>query len=70
MVSKITKKYSSIDVLINNAAYQGNNKIRSAGFEKLELGTWNKAINVNLTGIFLIMSSKLVKLCSNKNLEI
>ena len=54
MVSKITKKYSSIDVLINNAAYQGDKKIRSAGFEKLELGTWNKAINVNLTGIFLL----------------
>ena len=54
MISKITKKYSSTDVLINNAAYQGNKKIRSAGFEKLELGTWNKAINVNLTGIFLL----------------
>ena len=54
MISKITKKYSSIDVLVNNAAYQGDKKIRSAGFEKLELGTWNKAINVNLTGIFLL----------------
>ena len=54
MISKITKKYSSTDVLINNAAYQGDKKIRSAGFEKLELGTWNKAINVNLTGIFLL----------------
>ena len=54
MISKITKKYSSTDVLINNAAYQGDKKIRSAGFEKLELSTWNKAINVNLTGIFLL----------------
>lgn len=54
MISKITKKYSSIDVLINNAAYQGDKKIRSAGFEKLELSTWNQAINVNLTGIFLL----------------
>ena len=54
MISKITKKYSSIDVLVNNAAYQGDKKIRSDEFEKLELGTWNKAINVNLTGIFLL----------------
>lgn len=54
MVTKILKKYSKIDVLVNNAAYQGNSKIRSEGFEGLELKTWNKAIDVNLTGVFLL----------------
>ena len=54
LVSKITKKYSGIDVLINNAAYQGTPKIRTAGFENLTLETWNQAISVNLTGIFLL----------------
>ena len=54
MVSKITKKYSSIDVLINNAAYQGNDRIRKTPFEELPLDDWNEAISVNLTGIFLI----------------
>lgn len=54
MVTKISKKYSKIDVLINNAAYQGNSKIRSEGFEGLDLKTWNKAIDVNLTGVFLL----------------
>jgi len=53
MVSNILKKYSKIDVLINNAAYQGNPKIRTAGFEKLSLDTWQQAIDVNLTGVFL-----------------
>lgn len=53
MVSSVLKKYSKIDVLINNAAYQGNPKIRTAGFEKLSLDVWKQAIDVNLTGIFL-----------------
>ena len=64
MQSKILKKYSKIDVLINNAAYQGNPKIRTAGFEKLSLDAWNQAIDVNLTGVFLccqIVGKQMVK---------
>ncbi len=57
MTSTVIKKYSKIDVLINNAAYQGNSKIRSSGFENLELETWNQAIDVNLTGVFLCCQS-------------
>lgn len=57
MTDSILKKYSKIDVLINNAAYQGNSKIRSSGFENLELETWNQAIDVNLTGVFLCCQS-------------
>ena len=57
MTSSILKKYSKIDILINNAAYQGNPKIRSSGFENLELETWNQAIDVNLTGVFLCCQS-------------
>lgn len=54
LVSKTMKKYSKIDVLINNAAYQGNDKIRKTPFEELSLKDWNDAIAVNLTGIFLM----------------
>lgn len=54
LVSKVVKKYSKIDVLINNAAYQGTDKIRKTPFEKLSLNDWNKAVSVNLTGIFLL----------------
>ena len=65
LVSKITKKYSGIDVLINNAAYQGTPKIRTAGFENLTLETWNQAISVNLTGIFLL-SQQIGKIMKNQ----
>tara|TARA_Y100000590_G_scaffold115951_1_gene132328 strand:- start:19097 stop:19894 length:798 start_codon:yes stop_codon:yes gene_type:complete len=52
LIKKVTKKYSRIDVLINNAAYQGDSKIRTVQFEELDINSWNKAIDVNLTGIF------------------
>ena len=58
------KKYDKIDVLINNAAYQGNSKIRSGGFENLTLNSWQQAIDVNLTGVFLccrIIGTQMVK---------
>jgi len=53
MVKQILQKYSRIDVLINNAAYQGNDKIRKTKFIDLPLSIWDKAISVNLTGMFL-----------------
>lgn len=52
LISKVSKKYSKIDVLVNNAAYQGDDKIRTTNFENLDVSSWNKAIDVNLTGIF------------------
>ena len=53
MVSKTMKQFSKIDILINNAAYQGNSKSRKIKFENFPLNEWNKAISVNLTGVFL-----------------
>lgn len=53
MISKTIKKYSRIDVLINNAMFREQKKERSDPIEKLPLSTWNKAISVNLTGMFL-----------------
>jgi len=53
MVSKTMKKFSKIDVLINNAAYQGNDKLRTTSFENFPLSDWNNALSINLTGIFL-----------------
>jgi len=54
LVKKIMKKYSKIDVLINNAAYQGNAIIRKTPFENLSIKDWNHALSVNLTGVFLL----------------
>ena len=67
MTSKILKKYSKIDVLINNAAYQGNPKIRTEGFEKLSLDIWNQAIDVNLTGVFLCCQTIGKQMLKQKN---
>ena len=53
MVKSVLKKYKTIDVLINNAANQGNPKLRTTPFEDFPLKDWNKAIDVNLTGVFL-----------------
>jgi len=53
MIKKTVLKYSKIDVLINNAAYQGNEKLRSTKFENFPLVAWNQGLGVNLTGIFL-----------------
>ena len=53
MVSKTIKKFSKIDVLINNAAYQGNDKLRTTSFENFPLADWNISLSINLTGIFL-----------------
>ena len=51
MTSQIIKKYSHIDVLINNAMFSENPKDRITTFEKYSLSSWNNAIGVNLTGI-------------------
>lgn len=54
MVSKTLKKYSKIDILINNAAFQGKvGKDRITNVINLPLSCWNKGIAVNLTGTFL-----------------
>ena len=54
MVKKTVKKFSKIDVLINNAAFQGKSgKERQIKFEDLPSSLLDKAISVNLTGIFL-----------------
>ena len=54
MVKKTVKKFSKIDVLINNAAFQGKSgKERQIKFEDLPSSLWDKAVSVNLTGIFL-----------------
>ena len=44
LVLKTIKKFGSIDVLINNAATQGNKSIRQKNFEDFSLDEWNKEI--------------------------
>ena len=53
-VKLLQKKFGTIDVLINNAAIQGNHKLRETKFENFPLSYWNDAVSVNLTGVFLM----------------
>lgn len=49
MVSIVKEKFSRIDILVNNA---GINKLAPA--EEMPLEVWQRIINVNLTGTFLV----------------
>lgn len=53
MITMTLKKFSKIDVLINNAFFYEGKKGRSVSFEKFPLSIWNQALDVNLTGPFL-----------------
>ena len=63
-VKKSMKKFSRIDVLINNAVFPETRKERSIKFEKFPVELWNKIFAVNVTGVFLcnqIIGSIMVK---------
>ena len=49
MVGTVVQEWGRIDILVNNA---GINKLEPA--ESMALETWQKIINVNLTGVFLV----------------
>lgn len=49
MVDEIIKTYGWIDVLFNNAGISGIGELHD-----LELETWNKVMNVNINGVFLV----------------
>lgn len=62
LVERVKEKYGKIDILINNAVAKVKN---SRIFEECELDTWNKCLNVNLTGVFLcskIIGCEMIKL--------
>lgn len=58
MVRTVTDRYGRIDILINNAALtvkggSANAARYFAAFEEYPLELWEKALQVNLTGVFL-----------------
>jgi NAD(P)-dependent dehydrogenase (short-subunit alcohol dehydrogenase family) len=65
-IQKVADSLDRIDILINNAALnpkmvtKGNNN-----FETYSLETWNKSINVNLTGAFLCSQIFIKKMVDN-----
>ena len=55
----IEKHFSSLDVLINNAAFVGSSNLEgwSTSLENQSLETWRRAIEVNLTACFQLIKS-------------
>jgi 3-oxoacyl-[acyl-carrier protein] reductase len=51
-ISAITKKFETIDILVNNAGITSD-----AIFYKMSLEQWQRVIDVNLTGTFLMTSA-------------
>jgi gluconate 5-dehydrogenase len=69
-IAEIEKNLGSIDVLVNNAGIQ-----HRAPLEEFNLEDWNKVINTNLTGAFIVskavirgmierQSGKIINICS------
>lgn len=52
----VLEKFNSIDVLINCAAFVGTSDLEgwNTPFEGQTADTWNKAVNVNLTAVFVL----------------
>ncbi|MBF0252772.1 MAG: 2-C-methyl-D-erythritol 4-phosphate cytidylyltransferase [Candidatus Omnitrophica bacterium] len=48
-LNKVVKKYGRIDIVVNSAGL-----LNMSTIEKMELKTWEKVINVNLTGAFIL----------------
>jgi gluconate 5-dehydrogenase len=69
-ITEIEKKLGVIDILVNNAGIQ-----HRAPLEEFELADWNRVINTNLTGAFIVSravvksmiqrkSGKIINICS------
>ena len=51
MVAAAVERFGTVDILVNNAAiYDG---LQMDAFEDLDLATWNRVLNVNVTGTWL-----------------
>jgi 3-oxoacyl-[acyl-carrier protein] reductase len=53
MAKSTTERFGRIDVLVNNAAMLERNKISRVPFWELDLGEWDRVMDVNLKGTFL-----------------
>lgn len=61
LITEVNEQFLSIDVLINNAAFVGTTDLSGwiTSFEEQEIGTWRRAIEVNLTAAFDLSKSLL-----------
>jgi NAD(P)-dependent dehydrogenase (short-subunit alcohol dehydrogenase family) len=53
LMQETVKKFGRIDVLLNNAAIYVTQELWKGPVEELEIGEWDRVLEVNLKGIFL-----------------
>lgn len=53
LMQETVTRYGRIDVLLNNAAIYVTQKLWKGPVEELEIGEWDRVIEVNLKGVFL-----------------
>ncbi|HRJ74380.1 MAG TPA: SDR family oxidoreductase [Anaerolineales bacterium] len=73
MVEKVISTYGRLDVLVNSAALDPKfdataleKGIAPGAFEDYPLSDWNAAMNVNLTGMFLVTQACVKQMLKNK----
>lgn len=73
MVEKVISTYGRLDVLVNSAALDPKfdataleKGIAPGAFEDYPLADWNAAMNVNLTGMFLVTQACVKQMLKNK----
>ncbi|MBL8100381.1 MAG: SDR family oxidoreductase [Anaerolineales bacterium] len=73
MVEKVTSTFGRLDVLVNSAALDPKfdataleKGIAPGAFEDYPLADWNAAMNVNLTGMFLVTQACAKQMVKNK----
>jgi 3-oxoacyl-[acyl-carrier protein] reductase len=53
LMQESVKRFERVDVLLNNAAIYLTQKLWKGPVEELEIGEWDRVIEVNLKGVFL-----------------
>ena len=60
-IAKIIGQYQTVDILVNNAGITND-----AMFHKMSLEQWQRVVEVNLTGVFLVTSAVVPYMRENK----
>jgi NAD(P)-dependent dehydrogenase (short-subunit alcohol dehydrogenase family) len=68
-IPQVLDAFGRLDILINNAAFVGSNNLKgwSTGFSEQTVGTWRRAIEVNLTAAFALCQSAAPHLAKSKH---
>jgi NAD(P)-dependent dehydrogenase (short-subunit alcohol dehydrogenase family) len=72
LIDQVNKNDQDLNVIINNAAFVGESNLKGwiVDFEDQDIGTWRRALEVNLTAVFHLSQGLLNKLKKSKSASI